>query len=143
MMEAGIVSWEDRDLFFTDFAIPATLQKNTAPGQTPETHEIVGILDIPYERQDFGPVTLDAEDPTFHVKWTDTISTVRKGDVLLINGETFSINAAAENDGTGFCDLRLVRGTLQDDVGDTFETEYPETVDNQEYTRPDGILGKR
>ena len=143
MMEAGILSWEDRDLFFTDFAIPATLKINAAPGQTPETHEIFGILDMPYERQEFGPVTLDAEDPTFHVKWTDTIATVRKGDYLVVNGETFSIAAAAENDGTGFCDLRLVRGSLQDDAGDTFKTESPETLDGKDYTRPNGILGRR
>ena len=142
-MEAGILDWEDRDLFFTDFAIPATLQKNAVPGQTPETHEIVGILDIPHERQEFGPVILDAEDPTFTVKWTDVIASVRKGDYLIINNEKFVIAAAAENDGTSICDLRLVRGSLQDDAGDTFETEYPEKLDTQEYTRPDGILGKR
>lgn len=139
MTEAGVLAWEDRDLFFTDYAIPAVLQ---IQGDAPVA--IQGILDVPYERQEFGPVTLDAEALTFTVKWTDIIAKVRKGDYLITHGkivngaiaeavgEWFTIASAPQNGGAGVCDLPIVRGCKADAAPDT-----------QEYTRPNGILGKR
>ena len=125
-MNAGILDWEDHEIFYDtdDFAVEATLEFNAAPGDTPETVEIVGILDLPYGERDFGKIVVDSENPTFSTKWTDDIARVRKGEYLIVNGERFAILSAPENDGTGHCELPLVRGTLQHTEGDRNEKNY-------------------
>ena len=144
-MNAGILDWEDHDIFFDtdDFAVEATLEFNAAPGETAESVDIVGILDTPYGEREYGAIVVDADNPSFTTKWTAAIARVRKGDYLIVGVERFAILSAPENDGTGQCDLPLVRESLQDTEGDNYQTEYPKTPDGKTYTRPNrGVLGK-
>ena len=142
-MRAPIVQDDDMDILFDtdDFAINATLEISV---QTPRTVQVVGILKTPYEHQKLGPISVDADAPTFTTKWMKVLSGVRRGDILTIGAERFTIANAPKPNAAGTCQMELVRGELQDTSGDIFPTEIPaELSDTDDYTRPNnGILGK-
>lgn len=132
-MEEGIVEWEDLELFFDDFAIPATLAFAEALENDAEvseaTLELRGIFETPYQKRDFGAFIVDADDPSFTCKWTEALQAARKGDTLTINGEVFYLETAAMSDGTGLASFTLTRASTQDAQGDDFSAE---TEDSQQ-----------
>ena len=142
-MRAPIVQDADMDILFDtdDFAVNATLEIVL---ETPRTVQVVGILKTPYQRQQLGPISVDADAPTFTMKWGAVLSDVRRGDLLTIGSERFTIATAPKRQvSAGTCQIELVRGELQDSTGDTFPTEVPADTDPEDYTRPThGILGK-
>lgn len=113
-MDQGLTAWEDIDIFFEEFAIPATLEL-TANG---ETLALKGIFDTPYQKRDFGAFFVDADDPSFTCRWTAELAAAGAGDKLTINGEVFFLESSAQSDGTGLASLVLTRQSTQDDIGD-------------------------
>lgn len=118
----GLIRWETLDDFFDvdEFSVNATLMlKKTGIADI----ALVGNFDTPYAQRDFGAFVIDADDPTFLTKWHDDFIHARKGDKLVIsegdNTETFYIDTAAQNDGTGVVSFVLTRESTQDDEGDT------------------------
>ena len=125
-MLQGADSWEDIDIFFSDFAIDASLEIK----KSNKTLNIKGIFDTPYMKRVFGSFIVDSEDPSFTCKWLPEFSDIRAGDVLTIQnvktvenvqtvqGIDYFLQSAPESDGTGVCALILVPASTQDDEGD-------------------------
>ena len=122
-MEQGILDWEDRDIFFDEFAVDATLEIVS----TGRALALKGIFDTPYAKRDFGVFFVDADDPSFTCVWTPELAKARAGDKLTIKSEEFFLESSPKSDGTGLVSLILTRESTQDDIGDAEpeQTEAP------------------
>ena len=103
LMQQGILDWEDRDIFFDEFAVDATLEIRGSG----DTLNLEGILDTPYQQRAFGAFVVDADDPSFTCKWVEELEDVRVGDKLTIGTEEFYLNSPARSDGTGMAKFHL------------------------------------
>ena len=119
-MEQGILDWEDRDIFFDEFAVDATLEIRGSGA----TLNLRGIFDTPYQQRSFGAFVVDADDPSFTCKWVEELEAVRVGDKLTIGTEEFYLDSPARNDGTGIASFTLTRESTQDDQGDELSENY-------------------
>ena len=74
-MSQGIVDWEDLDIFFheDEFAVKATIICQSVEADL----MLSGIFDTPYQQRDFGGFIVDADAPSFTLKWTDDLENVR------------------------------------------------------------------
>ena len=137
-MNQGIVEWEDLDIFFEEFGIPATLE--LADGTT---YELRGHFDTPYMKREFGELIVDADDPSFTCKWQAEFEAVRRGDKLTIRGEDFYIESAAQSDGTGVASLILTRASTQDAEGDDVQQnpQNPQSPQGQGRPPNGGLFG--
>ena len=70
----GRVDWEDLDIFFEEFAVRATIIC-----QSGGRFDADGIFDTPYQQRDFGGFIVDADAPSFTLKWTDMLENVQSG----------------------------------------------------------------
>ena len=123
-MQQGILDWEDRDIFFDEFAVDATLQIRGSGA----TLNLRGILDTPYQQRAFGAFVVDADDPSFICKWVEELEQVRVGDKLTIGTEEFYLDSLARSDGTGMVSFTLTRESTQDDQGDEPPENYEAPV---------------
>ena len=92
-----------------------------------------GIFDTPYMKRDFGAFVVDAEAPSYTCKWIDAFADIRKGDILLVGegdeAQTFYIDSAPQNDGTGVVSFLLTPASTQDAIGDDLDDSVDEAPD--------------
>lgn len=104
-------SWENLDDFLdldTDggFAFPAVIQFRDGTSKT-----VPVIFDDPYFNAQIGEYEADTSSPRITGKEID-LSRVRRGDTIIVAGESYLAKASVEPDGTG---TAVVHMTRQDD----------------------------
>lgn len=96
-------AWENLDAFLSpdEFATVAELQL-----QNGTTRQVRGIYDEPFLNAELGEYDLDTTRPRLLCKASDLVG-VKRGDALVINGQTLDILTAPQADGTGMATLDL------------------------------------
>ena len=100
------LGWEDRDAFLSldEFGITATV----TPQDGGPSRSIVGIFDDAFLNAQLGEYDLDTTQPRFLCKSED-VDGILRGDIAIIDGETFDVLTSPQVDGTGFATLVMGR----------------------------------
>lgn len=96
-------AWDDLDDFLDldEFAVKALHFQDGA-----EVGEVIGIFDAPGETAKVAEYELDRVSPEFTCKQLDA-SGINDGDTLQIDGNSYTVAASPEPDGTGLVKIEL------------------------------------
>jgi hypothetical protein len=98
-------SWDHLDDFLQldDFAVTAVIHLQAGGART-----VVGLFDDPFLMAAAGGYERDQVKPTFQLKESDTVG-MRRGDWLVVDGNTYDILTSPQGDGNGMSLLEMAK----------------------------------
>ena len=102
-------------VFLKDFGVDTTVTKDDAT-----TFEMRGIVNSDYEKARVGGYRVDTQNLSLLVEETDDVSSIRRNDVIEMDGTSYKVVGQPESNGTGMALIRMMPADTLNNAGDTY-----------------------